>query len=331
MDEQQNTLEIKNLTVEYVVDEEVVHAVTGVNITIPAGKTFGLVGETGAGKTTTALSILNLVPSPVGRIISGEILVAGQDVFKMSPRQLRAVRGNQVAMVFQDPMTSLNPIKTVGEQIAEGIKIHRGVNEKEALRQATHMLERVGIPGTRVSEYPHQFSGGMKQRVVIAIALACDPDILIADEPTTALDVTIQAQVLKLINELKEKSHMVMLMITHDLGIVAEVCDNVGIMYAGRIVECGTLADIFDNLRHPYTQGLFDSLPDIENRRAELKPIPGLIPDPMNLPPGCAFHPRCAYAKPECSRDLPEVKWLSDTHYVACHLYDDTVENMLRR
>jgi len=329
MDAQQNTLEIKNLTVEYVVDEEVVHAVTGVNITIPAGKTFGLVGETGAGKTTTALSILNLVPTPAGRIVSGEIFVKGQDVFKMSTKQLRAMRGRQVAMVFQDPMTSLNPIKTVGEQIAEGMKVHGGVSDKEALSKAMNMLEMVGIPGGRMSEYPHQFSGGMKQRVIIAIALACDPELLIADEPTTALDVTIQAQVLKLIRDLKENSRMAMLMITHDLGIVAEVCDSVGIMYAGRIVECGTLADIFDNLRHPYTRGLFDSLPDIENRRAELKPIPGLIPDPMNLPPGCAFHPRCSYAKPECSRDLPEMKWLSDTHYVSCHLYNETLENKL--
>jgi len=329
MDALQNTLEIKNLTVEYLVDDEVVHAVTGVNITIPSGKTFGLVGETGAGKTTTALSILNLLPEPAGRLVSGEIFVNGQDVFKLSPKALREMRGAQMAMVFQDPMSSLNPIKTVGEQIAEGMKIHRGWSDKEALDQATKMLELVGIPGSRVSEYPHQFSGGMKQRVIIAIALACSPDLLIADEPTTALDVTIQAQVLKLIRELKENSHMSMLMITHALGIVAEVCDYVGIMYAGRIVECGTLADIFDNLRHPYTRGLFDSLPDIENRRAELKPIPGLIPDPMNLPPGCAFHPRCAYAKPECSRDFPQVRWLSDTHYVSCHLYNETVENML--
>jgi peptide/nickel transport system ATP-binding protein len=329
MDAQQNTLEIKNLTVEYVVDEEIVHAVTGVDITIPTGKTFGLVGETGAGKTTTALSILNLLPLPAGRIVSGEVWVQGQEVFKMSQKQLRDMRGSQVAMVFQDPMTSLNPVKTVGEQIAEGLKIHQGLNDKEALAQATRMLELVGIPGTRVLEYPHQFSGGMKQRVIIAIALACNPELLIADEPTTALDVTIQAQVLKLIKELKENSHMSMLMITHALGIVAEVCDYVGIMYAGRIVECGTLADIFDNLRHPYTRGLFDSLPDIENRRAELKPIPGLIPDPMNLPTGCAFHPRCAYAKPECSEKLPDVKWLSDTHYVSCHLYNESIENKL--
>jgi peptide/nickel transport system ATP-binding protein len=328
-DAQETTLAIKNLTVEYVVEDEVVHAVTGVNITIPAGKTFGLVGETGAGKTTTALSILDLVPSPAGRVVSGEILVKGQDVFRMSPRQLRAMRGDQVAMVFQDPMTSLNPVKTVGEQIAEGMRIHRGLTHKEALRQATSMLELVGIPGGRMSEYPHQFSGGMKQRVVIAIALACDPDLLIADEPTTALDVTIQAQVLKLIRGLKEKSRMAMLMITHDLGIVAEVCDSVAIMYGGRIVECGTLADIFDDLRHPYTKGLFDSLPNIEHRRTELKPIPGLIPDPVNLPPGCAFHPRCAYAKPECSRVLPETRWVSDTHRVSCHLYDETLENQL--
>ena len=329
MDAQQNTLEIKNLTVEYVVDDEVVHAVTGVDITIPAGKTYGLVGETGAGKTTTALSILNLLPLPAGRIVSGDIAVNGKAVFSLSPKQLREMRGSQVAMVFQDPMSSLNPIKTVGEQIAEGMKIHRGLSDKDALSQARNMLEMVGIPGSRVSEYPHQFSGGMKQRVIIAIALACNPDLLIADEPTTALDVTIQAQVLKLIRELKENSRMSMLMITHALGIVAEVCDYVGIMYAGRIVEYGTLADIFDNLRHPYTRGLFDSLPDIENRRAELKPIPGLIPDPMNLPLGCAFHPRCSHAKPECSRDLPQVRWLSDTHFVSCHLYNETAENML--
>src|SRR5512133_1088110 len=205
MDAQQDILEIKNLTVEYVVEDEVVHAVTGVSISVPAGKTFGLVGETGAGKTTTALSILNLVPSPAGRIVSGEIFVKGQDVFKMSLKQLRAMRGNEVAMVFQDPMTSLNPVKTVGAQIAEGMKIHRGVSDKEALRLAMNMLEMVGIPGGRMSEYPHQFSGGMKQRVVIAIALACEPDLLIADEPTTALDVTIQAQVRKLMRELKEK------------------------------------------------------------------------------------------------------------------------------
>jgi len=318
-----NPLEIKNLTIEYVTGDEVVHAVTDMSITIPAGKTLGLVGETGAGKTTTALSILNLVPEPQGRIISGEIYLEGEDVLKMPPKRLREIRGNMAAMVFQDPMTSLNPIKTVGEQIAEGIKIHRKLHDKDALEQAKNMLELVGIPGERAGEFPHQFSGGMKQRVVIAIALACAPSLLIADEPTTALDVTIQAQVLQLINELREKSQMSMLMITHDLGIVTEVCDTVAIMYAGRIVEYGTLEDIFDHMRHPYTRGLFNSLPDVGNRRATLKPIPGLIPDPVNLPPGCAFHPRCDCAQPACSQQLPAIKHLSSTHYARCHLYND--------
>ena len=324
-----NTLKIKNLSVQYVTGNETVHAVSNVNITIPAGKTVGLVGETGAGKTTTALSILNLVPEPQGRIVSGKILMEGKDVLTMTRRELRRMRGDRVAMVFQDPMTSLNPIQTVGDQIAEGIKIHRGVNDKEAMSQAEQMLEMVGIPGSRSGEYPHQFSGGMKQRVVIAIALACNPTLLIADEPTTALDVTIQAQVLKLINRLKRRTGMAMLMITHDLGIVAEVCDSVAIMYAGRIVEYGTLEEIFDNFRHPYTKGLFDSLPDIDNRQAELKPIRGMIPDPTNLPSGCAFHPRCDYARPECSQTLPEQRQFSDTHVVQCHLYNDTDKNML--
>ena len=324
-----NTLEIKNLAVHYVSDDETVYAVNGIDLTIPGGKTLGLVGETGAGKTTTALSILNLVPEPQGKIVSGEVYLEGDNVLKMTARQLQDIRGDKVAMIFQDPMTSLNPIKTVGAQIAEGIKIHRKVDKNTAMDQARDMLEMVGIPAARAIEYPHQFSGGMKQRVVIAIALACNPDLLIADEPTTALDVTIQAQVLKLINELREKYRMSMLMITHDLGIVAEVCDMVAIMYAGRIVEYGALEDIFDNLRHPYTRGLFDSLPDVGNRRAELKPIKGLIPDPTNLPSGCPFHPRCNYAKPECSSTLPQPRWLSDTHYVQCHLYADTDRNML--
>ena len=324
-----NTLEIKDLTIQYVTGDEVVHAVSDVNIAIAAGKTLGLVGETGAGKTTTALSILNLVPEPQGKIVSGEIYLEGENVLKMNDKRLREIRGDMVAMVFQDPMTSLNPIKTVGEQIAEGIKIHRKLDDKASLEQAKNMLELVGIPSGRAGEYPHQFSGGMKQRVVIAIALACSPTLLIADEPTTALDVTIQAQVLKLINELREQSRMSMLMITHDLGIVAEVCDAVAIMYAGRIVEYGTLEDIFDHLRHPYTKGLFDSLPDIGNRRAELKPIRGLIPDPVNLPSGCSFHPRCDYARPECSLQLPPIRRISDTHYVQCHLYADTDKSML--
>ena len=322
-------LEIKNLEIQYISTEETVHAVNGVDITIIHGRTLGLVGETGAGKTTTALSILNLVPKPQGKIAAGEVYVEGKSVLQMKPKELLAMRGEQVAMIFQDPMTALNPIMTVGNQIAEGIRIHRKVGKAEAVEQAKAMLEMVGIPGSRAFEYPHQFSGGMKQRVDIAIALACSPKLLIADEPTTALDVTIQAQVLKLIQQLRAEHGMSMLMITHDLGIVAEVCDDVSIMYAGRIVEHGTLEDIFDGLRHPYTKGLFDSLPSIDERRAELKPIKGLMPDPTRLPSGCPFHPRCDYARPECSETVPELKWLRDTHYVRCHLYNNTNENML--
>lgn len=324
-----NTLEIKNLVIEYISDEEVVQAVNGVDITIGSGKTLGLVGETGAGKTTTALSILNLVPEPQGRIVSGEVLLEGENVFLMNENKLEKLRGDKVAMIFQDPMTSLNPVVPVGEQIAEGIEIHRKVSKKEAMKQAKEMLELVGIPSERAGEYPYQFSGGMKQRVVIAIALACSPDLLIADEPTTALDVTIQAQVLKLINELKQKYHMSMLMITHDLGIVAEVCDEVSVIYAGYILEHGTLEDIFDNMLHPYTKGLFDALPDIEARRSELKPIKGLTPDPTNLPKGCPFHPRCDYAMEVCSETLPISKWVSPTHCVQCHLYENTDKSML--
>ena len=331
MSDDNNILEIRNLVVEYMSDDEIVKAVNDIDISISVGKTLGLVGETGAGKTTTALSILNLVPEPQGKIISGSINLSGEDVLKLSEKQLIDVRGDKVAMIFQDPMTSLNPIKKVGEQIAEGIRIHRKVDKKQALEQAKEMLELVGIPSDRIMEYPHQFSGGMKQRVVIAIALACRPNLLIADEPTTALDVTIQAQVLKLIGELKKDNDMAMLMITHDLGIVAEVCDEVSIMYAGRIIEHGTLEDIFDNMHHPYTEGLFNSLPNIDDRRAELKPIKGLMPDPTNLPTGCAFHPRCNYAQPECSEDLPVEKQLSGTHFVQCHLYNNTTANKLQR
>ena len=329
MHNNENMLEIKDLTVHFVSSEETVQAVNGVDMKIAHGRTLGLVGETGAGKTTTALSILNLVPKPQGKIIAGEIFLDGKPVFHMGARELLAMRGDQVAMIFQDPMTALNPIMTVGDQIAEGIQLHRKVTKAEAFEQAKDMLELVGIPGGRAYAFPHQFSGGMKQRVDIAIALACSPRLLIADEPTTALDVTIQAQVLKLIQKLRDEQEMSMLMITHDLGIVAEVCDDVSIMYAGRIVEHGTLEDIFDNLRHPYTKGLFDSLPSIDERRAELKPIKGLMPDPTKLPSGCPFHPRCDYATEQCAKAEPAQKWLSETHCVRCHLYNDTDENRL--
>ena len=285
-------LEVEDLNVEYRVDDEVVHALNGISFKLKNGETIGLVGETGAGKTTTGLSILRLIPSPPGKV-SGTVKIHGEDISKLSERQMEAIRGNSVSMIFQDPMTSLNPTKTVEDQIAEGIRLHQKCSKKESIAKAREMLEMVGIPGERGVEFPHQFSGGMKQRVVIAMALACSPEILIADEPTTALDVTIQAQVLDMIRELKKKYDMSMIMITHDLGIVAEICDTVAIVYAGRIVEYGTLEDIFERTSHPYTQGLFESLPNLDDRSARLKPIPGLMPDPTNLPEGCAFCPRC--------------------------------------
>ncbi len=317
------TIEIKDLQVKYKTMDGVVEAVNGIDLTIEKGKTLGLVGETGAGKTTTALSILRLVPNPPGEITGGTINLEGKDLFAYSEKEMETIRGDQVSMIFQDPMTSLNPVITVGDQIAEVIQLHEKIDQKKAMEKAKEMLEMVGIPGNRASEYPHQFSGGMKQRVIIAMALVCNPHLLIADEPTTALDVTIQAQVLDLMQKLREKYGTSMLMITHDLGIVAEVCDDVSIMYAGRIVEHGTLEDIFNNTSHPYTEGLFGSLPNIEDRTAELKPIPGLMPDPTNLPEGCVFHPRCKYCKEICKSRVPAVTRLSDSHIVACLAYEE--------
>jgi len=315
-------LDIKDLEVRFEVDKEIIRAVNGVSLTLEKGKTLGLVGETGAGKTTTALAIMRLVPDPPGIISKGSIILNGKDVMGMSEAQLEKFRGKEVSMIFQDPMTSLNPVFTVGEQIAESLEIHEQLSHEDAMKKAKEMLELVGIPGYRANDYPHQFSGGMKQRVVIAIALACNPQLLIADEPTTALDVTIQAQVLALMKELRDKYGTAMIMITHDLGIVAEICDEVAVMYAGRIVEKGTLDQVFNNTLHPYTEGLFNSLPDIKNRKKELRPIPGLMPDPANLPPGCAFEPRCPYARKECSQRIPESRYVSD-HIVCCSAYDD--------
>ena len=324
MEEKNYTVDIKDLSVRYETSDGVVEAVNGVDLKIERGKTLGLVGETGAGKTTTALSILRLIPNPPGKITGGTIKLQGKNVFEYSEEEMEAIRGDQVSMIFQDPMTSLNPVMTVGDQIAEEIQLHnKKMDKKQALDKAKEMLEMVGIPGNRAGEYPHQFSGGMKQRVVIAMALVCNPDLLIADEPTTALDVTIQAQVLDLMQKLKEQYQTSMLMITHDLGIVAEVCDEVSIMYAGRIVEHGTLEDIFEHTSHPYTEGLFNSLPDIEHREEELKPIPGLMPDPTNLPEGCPFHPRCGYCTELCKTRRPVETRLSDTHTVACLAYEE--------
>ena len=316
-------LDIKDLVIHYETDDGTVEAVNGLDIQLEYGKTLGLVGETGSGKTTTALSILRLVPDPPGVIKNGSITLDGKDILNLPQKDLESIRGNLVSMIFQDPMTSLNPVLTVGEQIAEVIGLHENISEKEAADKAGQMLEVVGIPTERYGEYPHHFSGGMKQRVVIAMALACNPKLLIADEPTTALDVTIQAQVLETMKELREKFGSAMIMITHDLGIIAEVCDEVSVVYAGQIVEHGTLEDVFERTLHPYTEGLFGSLPNIEERRHRLQPIPGLMPDPTDLPKGCCFAPRCKYCTEACTKARPEMKWVSDTHYVRCSRYDE--------
>ena len=315
-------LDIQDLVVHYVLEDETVEAVNGISLRLRRGQTLGLVGETGAGKTSTALAVLNLVQTPPGVIKNGTITVCGSDVLSMTARQLEKIRGKDVSMIFQDPMTSLNPVMTVGEQIAESIRYHEGVSAKEALQKAGEMLELVGIPATRAIEYPHQFSGGMKQRVVIAIALACNPKVLLADEPTSALDVTIQAQVLDMMCELKDKLGTALVMITHDLGVVAKICDTVAVMYAGKIVEVGTLEDVFDTPMHPYTEGLFNSLPNIRDRKSELIPIRGLMPDPTKLPEGCAFEPRCRYAVEECKEPL-EMRRINETHSLLCSRYAD--------
>lgn len=314
-------LDVENLVVRYETEDGIVRALNGFDFKLGFKRTLGLVGETGAGKTTAALAMLRLIPDPPGVVECHKLEVAGQNVLDLSADQLEQVRGKDISMIFQDPMTALNPVFTVGEQIAESLEIHEKLSKHDAYEKAMDMLELVGIPRSRAGEYPHQFSGGMKQRVVIAIALACNPKLLIADEPTTALDVTIQAQVLELMKKLKEKYNTSIIMITHDLGIVAEVCDEVAVMYAGRIVEQGTLQDIFKETMHPYTEGLFNSLPNIRDRKAMLKPIKGLMPDPANLPQGCAFADRCDYATDECRKAVPPLESVSDTHKVACSAY----------
>lgn len=327
-DKSEYALEIQDLTVEYRTRGQTVYAVNGLNLKVRHRQTLGFVGETGAGKTTTGLSILNLLPQPAGHITHGNIFLHGKNVLEMSETQLQEMRGKEVSMIFQDPMTSLNPVLRVNLQIAEVIEKHERISSERAFQRAGDMLELVGIPRERGDEYPHQFSGGMRQRVVIAMALACDPELLIADEPTTALDVTIQAQILELMKKLRDHNNTSMLMITHDLGIVAEICDCVSIVYAGRIVEYGALADIFDHTMHPYTKGLFDSLPDMTNRQAKLKPIRGLMPDPSKLPKGCSFADRCDYAMKQCYTEAPLTFYRTEEHCVSCHLYN--AENVLK-
>ena len=311
-------LDIRNLEVFYTSGGHIVQAVNGVNLQLNEGETLGLVGETGAGKTTTALSLVRLIPDPPGKIVDGEIIFNDEDLLQLKPADMRKIRGNQISVIFQDPMTALNPIMTMGDQIAEVIETHNHVSKAEAMIQAMEMLEKVGIPAERAKDYPHQFSGGMKQRIVIAIALACNPRLLIADEPTTALDVTIQAQVLELMNQLKKEYNMSMLLITHDLGVVVETCDKVAIMYAGEIVESGSVKDIFTDTRHPYTIGLFNSLPSLDKTVERLQPIDGLMPDPADLPQGCSFHPRCPHCTEKCSMIDPMPVEVSPGHFVKC-------------
>lgn len=316
-------LEIKDLEIQYKTKMETVYAINGIDLTIDVGETVGLVGETGAGKTTTALAIMSLLQSPPAKIVKGSIKLLGEDILTKSEKELESLRGNIISMIFQDPMTSLNPVMTVEEQIMEVFIKHNKLSKEEAKKKAHEMLEMVGVSAERGTDYPHQFSGGMKQRVVIAIALASNPELLIADEPTTALDVTIQAQILDKINQLKEETNTSLLMITHDLGIIAETCDKVSIMYAGRIVEKGTLEDIFDNCMHPYTKGLFDSLPTGNRHEAPLKPIGGELPNPAELPKGCSFCPRCKYATEKCKTVPPRpISIDGKEHYVECHLFD---------
>lgn len=317
--EEEKFLSVRDIAVEYTSGKSIIHAVNGVSFDLKRGKTLGLVGETGAGKTTIAKTILRILPDPPAKFKGGEVILDGKNLMGLPEEEMRELRGNKIAMIFQDPMTALNPLLTVGAQIAEAVMLHnKELSGEEAMKKAEEMLELVGIAGERSNEYPHQFSGGMKQRVVIAIALACDPQLLLADEPTTALDVTIQAQVLKLIKELQGKNRTAMILITHDLGVVAENCDEVAVIYAGRIVEYGGLRSIFKHASHPYTVGLFQSLPSLKEKSSRLTCIEGMPPDPARLPKGCSFHPRCPHAEERCRTGSMEMKEIAPGHFCRC-------------
>lgn len=316
-------LEIKKLKTYFFTRAGVVKAVDGISFGLRKGESLCLVGESGCGKTATALSVLRLIDSPPGRIVGGEILYHGEDLLICSSERLRQIRGNRIAMIFQDPQSSLNPVFTVGDQIAEQIKLHLKLKPEPARERTLKLMEQVGIPqvGERIRDYPHQFSGGMKQRVMIAAALSCNPEILIADEPTTALDTTIKAQILDIFRELKQKRNMSLLFITHDLGTVAGIADRIVVMYGGRVAEAGTVFDIFDQPKHPYTLGLINCLLSISTRKDKLTPIPGMIPSLIDPPQGCIFNPRCRRRMPICKKKGPEEVILSGEHLVACHLY----------
>lgn len=314
-------LEVDRLTTEFDTDEGRVCAVDGVSFSVEMGKTLGIVGESGCGKSVTAHSIMRLLPQPMGQITSGVVRFRDQDLARLTVEEMQAIRGNHIGMVFQEPMTALNPVQTIGKQLTEGMLLHRDIRPDQAIRQGVEILARVGIPSpdVRMGEYPHQLSGGMRQRVVIAMALACEPALLIADEPTTALDVTIQAQILELIRELQADMGLAVILITHDLGVIAETSDDVVVMYAGRIAERGTVFDIFDRPAHPYTRGLLASIPRLETvPKSRLSIIEGMVPGLMDLPAGCRFQNRCPHAKQLCSEASPSIETVVDTHSVAC-------------
>lgn len=311
-------LSVQDLQVDYSSSGQTVKAVNGVSFTLEHGQSLGLVGETGAGKTTIAKAIMQILPDHATKRVEGKIVFKGRDLVQLKEHDLQNIRGSQISMVFQDPMTALNPVMTVGEQIAEGIRHHQKLDKAHAKQEAVKMLETVGISRDRVDEYPHQFSGGMKQRVVIAIALACNPELLIADEPTTALDVTIQAQVLDLIKDLRRENGTSLILITHDLGVVADTCDKVAVVYAGEIVEIGSLEEVFDHPMHPYTKGLFGAIPDMYKDVDRLSPIEGLPPNPTDLPKGCYFAQRCPYATDECRAKHSQLEQITGTHFVRC-------------
>src|SRR5438876_4910084 len=321
-------LSVRNLKTYFYTDEGVVKAVDGLSYELRKGQTLGIVGESGSGKSVHALSVMRLIPQPPGKIVDGQILFDGTNLLKLPEDEMRKVRGNRIAMIFQEPMTSLNPVLTIGEQIAEAVMLHQGLAKKDAWDRAVEMLEKVKIPlaRERVRDYPHQMSGGMRQRVMIAMALACNPAVLIADEPTTALDVTIQAQILELMRELQRRNRMAIILITHDLGVVAEMADEVAVMYAGKVVEHGSADQVFDSPRHPYTQGLLASIPSLAARGRPLTAITGTVPHPLNLPPGCTFAPRCPRAFERCPTAFPARMDQGGGHEVACYLYGDQAE-----
>jgi peptide/nickel transport system ATP-binding protein/oligopeptide transport system ATP-binding protein len=323
-------LDIRNLRTYFYSQDAVSKAVDGVSYTVHRKKTLGIVGESGCGKSVTAMSILQLIPQPPGKIESGEIWFKDRDLLKLSQREMRSIRGNQISMIFQEPMTSLNPVFTIGDQIGEAFRIHKGMGKRESIQEAVRMLELVRIPAAakRVNDYPHQMSGGMRQRVMIAMALACDPALLVADEPTTALDVTVQAQVLDLMAQLKEERGSSVLMITHDLGVIAEISDDVAVMYAGQVVEYGSTDEIFETPMHPYTLGLLNSRPSRAEMgsKTKLQPIKGAVPSPSKHPSGCRFHPRCPFSTSECHGELPEMRELRPGHMVRCHWAEKILE-----